>query len=194
VPSRYLPPRNAGNAVLVHTSSSTPHSLAASPYLNLHPNLRGQLHSLNTAFDHWSKFVHFFFPAEPTDRQILGFYLLEVGYDWRCPHTVCNFRYNSMQLRTVAHFLSIDETVQQTTWYEGVSRSFRTKSITKSTTSTINTRWEATKRILAVKLTRLIQKLAIQLHLVAESCTICSSLSTRPVRKPLDTPSYVSSF
>jgi hypothetical protein len=33
-------------------------------------------------------------------------------------------------------------------------------------------------------------KIAIQLHLVAGRCIICSSLSTRPVRKLLDTPSY----
>jgi len=33
-------------------------------------------------------------------------------------------------------------------------------------------------------------KIAIQLHLVAESCNICSSSSRRPVRKLLDTPSY----
>jgi hypothetical protein len=43
---------------------------------------------------------------------------------------------------------------------------------------------------MAAKLTRLTQKIAIQLHLVAESCTICSSRSRRPVRKLLDTPSY----
>jgi hypothetical protein len=39
------------------------------------------------------------------------------------------------------------------------------------------------------KVTRLTHKTAIQLHLVAESCTICSSRSRRPVRKLLDTPS-----
>jgi len=33
---------------------------------------------------------------------------------------------------------------------------------------------------------------AIQLHLVAESCTICSSRSRRPVRTVLDTLSYPS--
>jgi len=33
-------------------------------------------------------------------------------------------------------------------------------------------------------------KIAIQLHLLAESCTICSFRSRRPVRKLLDTPSY----
>jgi len=38
------------------------------------------------------------------------------------------------------------------------------------------------------KLTRLTH---IQLYLVAESCTICSSRSRRPVRELLDTPSYV---
>jgi hypothetical protein len=36
----------------------------------------------------------------------------------------------------------------------------------------------------------LTHKIAIQLHLVAESCIICSSRSRRPVRKLLDTPSY----
>jgi len=39
-------------------------------------------------------------------------------------------------------------------------------------------------------LIRLTHKIAIQVHLVAESCTICSSRSRRPVRKLLDTPSY----
>jgi hypothetical protein len=43
---------------------------------------------------------------------------------------------------------------------------------------------------MAAKLTRRTHKIAIQLHLVAESCTICSSRSWRPVRKHLDTPSY----
>jgi hypothetical protein len=44
---------------------------------------------------------------------------------------------------------------------------------------------------MAAKLTRLTPKIAIQLRLVAESCTICSSQSRRPVRKLLDTPWYV---
>jgi len=34
----------------------------------------------------------------------------------------------------------------------------------------------------------LTHQIAILLHLVAESCTICSSRSRRPVRKLLDTP------
>jgi hypothetical protein len=55
----------------------------------------------------------------------------------------------------------------------------------------INTRWEATEKVMAAKFTRLIHKIAIQLHLVAESCTICSSRSKRPVRKLLSTPSYI---
>jgi hypothetical protein len=45
---------------------------------------------------------------------------------------------------------------------------------------------------MAAKLTRLTHKIAIQLHLVAESCTIFSSHSRRSVWKLLDTPSYVS--
>jgi hypothetical protein len=73
----------------------------------------------------------------------------------------------------------------------GVSKSFRTMSITKYTFTTINTRLEATQRVMAAKLTRLTHKITIQLHLVAESCIICSSHSRRPVRKFLDTPSYV---
>jgi hypothetical protein len=47
---------------------------------------------------------------------------------------------------------------------------------------------------MAAKLTRLTHKIAIQLHLVTESCTICSSHSRRPVRKLLDTFSYVSPY
>jgi hypothetical protein len=59
--------------------------------------------------------------------------------------------------------------------------------------TTKNTRWEATKRIMTTKLTRLTHKIAI-LHLVAESCTICSSRCRRPVRKLFDTPSYVRTY
>jgi len=44
---------------------------------------------------------------------------------------------------------------------------------------------------MAAKLTRLTHNIAIQLHLVAESCTICSSRSWRPVPKLLDTSSYL---
>jgi len=38
---------------------------------------------------------------------------------------------------------------------------------------------------MAANLNTLTHKTAIQLHLVAESCTICSSSSRRPVRKLL---------
>jgi len=44
---------------------------------------------------------------------------------------------------------------------------------------------------MAVKLTSLAHKTAIRLHLVAGSRTICCSSSRRPVRKLLETPSYV---
>jgi len=74
--------------------------------------------------------------------------------------------------------------------YEGVSKSFRTESITKYTLTTIYTRWEPTQRAMAAQVTRLTHKIAIQLHLVVEICTICSSRSRRPVRKLLDTHSY----
>jgi len=44
---------------------------------------------------------------------------------------------------------------------------------------------------MVAKLIRLTHKVAIQLHLVADECTICSSRSRQPVRKLLDTTSYV---
>jgi hypothetical protein len=81
------------------------------------------------------------------------------------------------------------------TWtYEGISKRFRTESITKYTLTFGITSWEATQRVMAAKLTRLTHIIAIQLNLVAERCTICISLSRWPVRKLLDTPSYVSVF
>jgi len=45
---------------------------------------------------------------------------------------------------------------------------------------------------MAAKLTRLTHKIATQLHLLSESCTICSPRSRRPPRKLLDTPVYLS--
>jgi len=44
---------------------------------------------------------------------------------------------------------------------------------------------------MASKLTRVTHKIVIQLHLVAERCTIGSCRSRRPVPKLLDTPSYM---
>jgi hypothetical protein len=76
--------------------------------------------------------------------------------------------------------------------YEGVSKSFRTESVTRYMLTFGITRCEATQRVMAAKLTTLAHKIAIKLHLVAESCTICSSRSRRPVRKLLDIPSYIS--
>jgi hypothetical protein len=43
---------------------------------------------------------------------------------------------------------------------------------------------------MTAKLTKLTHRLAIQLHLVAESCDICSSRSRLPDRKLLDTLLY----
>jgi hypothetical protein len=63
---------------------------------------------------------------------------------------------------------------------------------TTTTTTTINTRWKATQRVMATELSRLTHKITIKVHIVAESCIICSSCSRRPVRKLLDTPSYLS--
>jgi hypothetical protein len=57
-------------------------------------------------------------------------------------------------------------------------------------TTKTNTRWEATEKVMVAKLTRLTHKIAIQPHLVAENCTICSSRSRRPVLELLDIPPY----
>jgi hypothetical protein len=45
---------------------------------------------------------------------------------------------------------------------------------------------------MVAKLTRLTHNIAIQLHLMADGCAICSFRSRRPVRILLDTPLYVS--
>jgi hypothetical protein len=75
--------------------------------------------------------------------------------------------------------------------YEVASKSFRTESITKYTLTFGITRCcPPFQRVMAAKLTGLTHKIAIQLHLVTESCTICSPRSWRPVWKLLDTPSH----
>jgi hypothetical protein len=78
--------------------------------------------------------------------------------------------------------------------YEVVTKSFRTESIKKYTLTTITARWEATWKVMTAKLIILTHKIAIQLRLVAERCIICSSCSRWPVRKLLDTPSYLLFF
>jgi hypothetical protein len=88
---------------------------------------------------------------------------------------------------SLSHTHTHTHTYIYTYTHEDVYKSCSTESITKYTT--INTRWEATQRVMAAKLTGLTHKIAVQLHLVAESSTICSSRSRRPVRKLLDTPS-----
>jgi hypothetical protein len=67
--------------------------------------------------------------------------------------------------------------------YDGVSKSFRTDSIKKYMLTFGITRSEATQKVMAAKCTRPTHKIAIQLHLVAKSYTICSSRSRLPVRK-----------
>jgi len=62
-------------------------------------------------------------------------------------------------------------------------KSFQTESKTKYMLTTINTHSEATQRVMTAKLTRLTHKIAIQLHLAAEICTIYNFHSRQPVRK-----------
>jgi len=73
--------------------------------------------------------------------------------------------------------------------YEDVFKTFRTEPITKYTLTFGTARWKATQRVTTAQLTRLTHKIAIKLHLAAESCTMCSSRYRRPpVRKLLDIP------
>jgi hypothetical protein len=72
----------------------------------------------------------------------------------------------------------------------GCIQKFPVWVIMKYTLTTINTRWEATQRVMVAKLPRLTHTIAIQLHLMAESSTICSSRSRRPVQNLLGTPSH----
>jgi hypothetical protein len=103
-----------------------------------------------------------------------------------CSYT---FSLNSWNFHVVLFLTSADFRLNYFPLYhEGVSKRFRTESITKCTLTFGITRWGATQRVMAGKLTRLTHKIAIHLHLVAESCTICSSRSRRPVRKLLDHP------
>jgi len=75
--------------------------------------------------------------------------------------------------------------------YEGGSKSFQTESATEYMLISGTAHWKATQRVMVAKLTTLTQKIVIQMHLVAQSCTICSSCSRQPVWKLLGTPSYV---
>jgi hypothetical protein len=94
-----------------------------------------------------------------------------------------------MTIYLVGSFESVSNLQYWYGWYGGISKSVRTESIMKYTLTTINSS-EATQRVMAAKRTRLTHKIVIQLHLVADSCSICSSNSRRPVRKLLDTSSY----
>jgi hypothetical protein len=58
--------------------------------------------------------------------------------------------------------------------------------------STMTNTKEATQRVMVAKLNRLTHKIAIQLHLEAESCTRAVQFSLQvPVQKLLDTPLHV---
>jgi hypothetical protein len=78
--------------------------------------------------------------------------------------------------------------------YRDVFKNFRTESITKYTLTFGITPCRPLQRVMAAKLITLTHTIAIQLHLVAGSSTICNSRSRRPVRKRLDTHSYSGGF
>jgi hypothetical protein len=116
---------------------------------------------------------------------------------WRTADRTAGDRFLNMSLEFVFFYYHIQYSHgMQTASYQAYVciQKFPGESITKYTLTFGITRSEATQRVMAAILTRLTHKIAIQLHLVAESCTICSSRSRRPVRKLLDTPSYTKQF
>jgi hypothetical protein len=76
------------------------------------------------------------------------------------------------------------------TRYEGVSKSFRTESNNEIYAYNKKHSLRSNTKGYSSKTHRLTHEKAIQLHLVAENCTIYRSRYRRPVRKLLDTPSY----
>jgi hypothetical protein len=112
---------------------------------------------------------------------------------WRS-NTFCTLWSNFMKLvlKVLQLILSFPGSPTVPT-YEGISKSFRTESITKHTLTTIKLVQKQHKGLWLQNSLDRLKKIAIQLHLVAESCTICSFRSRRPVRKLLDTPSHAGS-
>jgi len=113
---------------------------------------------------------------------------LSPGYpasELRIETMTSRIRSNSSNKPTATSLLSVhsafNNIFMKSIW--GVSKGFRTESITKYTLTTI----KATQRVMAAKLTRLTHKITTQLHLTAEICTICSSRARWSVRKLLDT-------
>jgi hypothetical protein len=76
--------------------------------------------------------------------------------------------------------------------HEDVSKTFRTESINEINNNKHSVRSNI-QRVMAAKLTKVTHKIAIQLHLVAESCTICSSRSRQPAGNFLIHPRTCSS-
>jgi hypothetical protein len=79
-------------------------------------------------------------------------------------------------------------------YIEGVPKSFRTELVMKYKLTTIKTHSKATQMVMVAKLTILTHKIALELHLVAEGYTVCSSSSRKLVRQLLVTPSYVALY
>jgi len=82
----------------------------------------------------------------------------------------------------ILHNYIIDPTVN--TKYEGISKSFRIDNEMYAYNNKHLLR--RTQRVMAAKLTKLSYKTEQQLNLVADSSTVCSCPSRRPIRKLLD--------
>jgi hypothetical protein len=110
---------------------------------------------------------------------------------WRCCLLTRVGKQEVMQLEVTWRLVKCEQWQREHLESRCSLRSFRTESITKYTLASGITRCCPLQSVMAARLTRLTHKIAIQLRLVAESCSICSSRSRRPVRKLLDAPSYI---
>jgi hypothetical protein len=106
----------------------------------------------------------------------------------------CNFKLYFETLQRVWYLRSDQRISFFQREYKGVSKSFRTELIKKYMLRKLSTCFEAKQRVMAANLTWLNTEIYTQMHVVAESCTVCSSSSRRPVRKLLDTPTYCEMF
>jgi hypothetical protein len=149
---------------------------------------------LSTASCHFLFFRNKYFPQHPMNKMALVFWhpiKMTDCYGGTNINQNARTRSQKLQNNILVHSKHRKGILKMhMIWIRGCIQKFPHWVITKQKTIIIkNTRSEATQRVMAAKLTRMTHKIAIQLHLVAESCTICSSRSRRPVRKLLDTPS-----
>jgi hypothetical protein len=148
---------------------------------------------LQYVFMAWCSVNHRDFTLPSSTPALLTAYLKFRGFLWSSQVTDRTVRLGNKWRRSPSKHINIHSSGSSVSFgtIRGCIQKFPDWVITKYTLTTINTIWETTKRVMAAKITRLTHKIAVQLYLVAQSCTIFSSRSRWPVLKLLDTPSYI---